>query len=298
MIRHTIDLFRKEQYMEHPDFDIFHYSDSETPKVLPHRHNFFEMYYLLSDELDYVVGSQSYHMTRGDFLLLPPGLLHYPSEMYLRSGKKYERFVLWCSLDFFERFTLFDPELNHMWDVVIQNNSYLVSPTPGVSSSLYDLLLKLLNEQNRQGYASKAMQGSILMEIFVVINRITAEKKTLGKHSPSENLFSNIITYIHSHLSEELSLTTLSEHFFVSKGYISRLFRDYMGIPVHQYILSLRLEGCRTAIENGAPITKMVEMYGFQDYSSFYRAFKNTFLMSPTDYRNSFSAQNEANGSE
>ena len=52
MIRQTIDLFRKEQSMNNPDFDIFNYSDSHPPKVLPHRHNFFEIYYLLSERLD------------------------------------------------------------------------------------------------------------------------------------------------------------------------------------------------------------------------------------------------------
>lgn len=275
--------------MENPDFEIYNYSDTEPPKVFPHKHNFFEIYYLLSDQLDYVVGNQEYHMKRGDFLLLPPGLLHYPSETFTGAEKHYARIVLWCDINYFEKFAAFDPEINHMWNVVIQNNSYHIQPSVNASTMLYEHLLLLLNEQTKQNFASKAMLSSILMEIFVLINRITFEKKTLGKHSPSENLFSNIITYIHSHLSENLSLLILSQHFFVSKGYISRLFRDYMGITVHQYILSLRLEGCCSAIQNGSPIMEVVEMYGFQDYSSFYRAFKNTFSVSPRDYQNSFS---------
>ncbi|MBS6196561.1 MAG: helix-turn-helix transcriptional regulator [Clostridiales bacterium] len=289
MIRHTIDLFRKEQYMENPDFEIYYYSDAEPPNVFPHRHNFFEIYYLLSDQLDYVVGSQEYHMKRGDFLLLPPGLLHYPSEMLAASGRHYSRIVLWCDINFFEKFAAFDPEINHMWDVVVQNNSYHIQPSIGASTNLCDHLLLLLDEQAKPEFAAKAMLSSILMEIFVLINRITFEKKTLGKHTPSENLFSNLINYIHSHLSENLSLDVLSKQFFVSKGYLSRIFRDYMGISIHQYILSLRLEGCRNAIQNGLPIVEVVEMYGFQDYSSFYRAFKNAFSVSPREYRNTFS---------
>lgn len=273
--------------MEQPDFEVYHYSDARPPKVFPHRHNFFEIYYLLSNELDYIVGNQEYRLTRGDFLLLPPGLLHYPSDIRLVDNKQYSRIVLWCNIEFFEKFISFDPELNYMWDVVVENNSYLIHPTLNESTKLHEFLIRLLDEQNRREFASKALLTSILMEIFVLINRITYEKKTLGKHTPSANLFSNIITYIHSHLAEDLTLTTLSQNFFVSKGYISRLFRDYMGIPVHQYILSLRLEGCRNAIQSGAPITKVVDMYGFHDYSSFYRAFKNTFSISPKDYQSS-----------
>lgn len=288
MIRQTIDMFRKEQYMNNPDFEIYHYSDPELPKVFPHRHNFFEVYYLLSERLDYVIGNQEYHMKRGDVLLLPPGLLHYPSEIPAHSKQNYSRIVLWCNIEFFEQVIQFDPDLNYMWDVVVQNSSYLIRPAVTASTQLYDQLLQLLNEQKQSGFATKAMSTSILMTIFVLLNRITCEKKHFGQHSPSANLFSNMINYIHSNLADELTLSTLSQHFFISKGYISRLFRDYMGISVHQYILSLRLEGCRKGIQAGIPITTVVDMYGFRDYSSFYRAFKNTFLVSPKEYQNSF----------
>lgn len=287
MIRQTIDLFRKEQYMDHPDFEIYNYSDAVAPKVLPHRHNFYEIYYLLSDQVDYAIGNHEYPMKKGDILLLPPGLLHYPSDMHISPGNNYARIVLWCNIDFFETFAHVDPSINHMWDVVVNNGSYHIRPTPGASSHLYDHFLRLLDEQKREAFASKGMTYSILMEIFVLINRIVREKKNLGKHRPLENLFSNIISYIHAHLTEELSLTILAQQFFVSKGYISRIFKDYMGIPVHQYILSLRLEGCRQAIQSGAPITTAAELYGFHDYSSFYRAFRSAFHVSPKEYQDS-----------
>lgn len=285
MIRQTIDLFHKKQYMDHSDFEIYNYSDSTAPKVFPHRHNFYEIYYLVSDRLDYVIGNHEYHMQKGDLLLLPPGLLHYPSDMHISPGNNYARIVLWCDIDFFETFARVDASVNHMWDVVVNNHSYHIRPTPGASSHLYDNFLQLLNEQKREAFASKGMTYSMLMEIFVLINRIVYETKNLENHKPLEHLFSNIISYIHAHLSEELSLSILADHFYVSKGYISRIFKDYMGIPVHQYILSLRLEGCRTAIQSGAPIATAAELYGFHDYSSFYRAFKSAFHVSPKEYQ-------------
>lgn len=286
MIRQTIDLFHKKQYMDHSDFEIYNYSDAVAPKVFPHRHNFYEIYYLVSEQLDYVIGNHEYHMKKGDLLLLPPGLLHYPSDMHITPGNNYARIVLWCNIDFFETFARIDTSVNHMWDVVVDNHTYHIRPTVGASSHLYDHFLRLLDEQKREAFASKGMTYSILMEIFVLINRIVYETKNLENHRPLEHLFSNIISYIHAHLSEELSLSVLAEHFYVSKGYISRIFKDYMGIPVHQYILSLRLEGCRTAIQSGAPITTAAELYGFHDYSSFYRAFKSAFHVSPKAYQN------------
>jgi len=285
LIRQTLDLFQEEQYMNQTDFEIYNYSDAVAPKVFPRRHNFYEIYYLLSDQVDYIIGNQEYHMNQGDFLLLPPGLLHYPTNMHIRPGQNYTRLILWCNIAFFESFAQYDPSINHMWNVVLGNDSFHIHPTAGDSACLYDHFIRLIDEQNRKAFASKVMSYSMLMEIFVLINRILYETNRLGKHQPSENLFSNVISYIHTHLTEELSLSILARQFYVSKGYISRIFKDYMGIPVHQYILSLRLEGCRKIIQTGMPITEATELYGFHDYSSFYRAFKNAFGVSPKEYQ-------------
>lgn len=277
--------------MESPDYEIYNYSDAETPKVFPHKHDFYEIYYLLSDNVKYVIGNQEYTPKKGDFILVPPGLLHYPSEMHITPGNNYSRIVLWCNIDFFESFVNADPAINHMWDAVIENNSYHIHPTTGASTRLYDLFLSLLEEQKHPAYASKAMAFSLLMGIFVRINRIIYETKNFEKHAPSDNMFANIISYIHTHLTEELTLSSLAQNFFVSGGYISRLFREYMGITVHQYIMSLRLEGCRKAIQSGCSIITAAEMYGFHDYSSFYRAFKSAFLISPREYQNSLKSK-------
>lgn len=272
--------------MEASDYEIYNYSDTVAPKVIPHKHSFYEIYYLLCDNVTYVIGNQEYHPKKGDFILVPPGLLHYPSEVHITPVKNYSRIVLWCNIDFFEQFVKIDPSLNHMWDAVVENNSYHLHPSSGISARIYDQMLLLLSEQKHPGFASGAMEFSLLMEIFVRINRIIYETKHFEKHVPAANMFSNIINYIHTHLAEELTLTTLSLHFFVSKGYISRIFKEYMGISVHQYIMSLRLEGCRKAIQAGTPIMMAVEMYGFHDYSSFYRAFKSAFLISPKECQN------------
>lgn len=285
MIRQTLDLFSKKQYMDTSDYEIHRYSDVRAPKVVPHKHNFYEIYYLLSEQLDYVIGRQEYHMKKGDFLLMPPGLLHYPTDMHISPKNHYSRIVLWINIDFFENFIKIDSSINQMWDTVIKNNAYLIRPTTGASSHLYDHFLRLLNEKTHPEFASKAMIHSILMEIFVIINRILYRTPNFESHSTSANIFSNLINYIHSHLAEDLSLEILSKHFFVSKGYISQIFKKYMEISVHQYILSLRLEGSRKAIQAGIPIMTAVDMYGFHDYSSFYRAFKGAFQMSPKEYQ-------------
>ena len=106
-----------------------------------------------------------------------------------------------------------------------------------------------------------------------------------------EDLYEGLIQYIEQHLEENLSLESLAQHFFVSKYHIAHLFKERLGLSIHQYIIKKRLAACRDAICSDAGITQIYELYGFQDYSSFFRAFKKEYGMSPKEYRTHYLSQ-------
>ena len=46
-----------------------------------------------------------------------------------------------------------------------------------------------------------------------------------------------------------------------------------------------RMQASREAILGGENISQVYERFGFRDYSSFYRAFRREYGMSPKEYR-------------
>lgn len=46
-----------------------------------------------------------------------------------------------------------------------------------------------------------------------------------------------------------------------------------------------RLSACQNAILSNISISKAYLMFGFKDYSNFYRAFKKEFGISPKEYK-------------
>ena len=63
------------------------------------------------------------------------------------------------------------------------------------------------------------------------------------------------------------------------------LVRRLTGYTLHQYINQKRLLRAGELIRAGVPVMKAAEQAGFAEYSTFLRAFQNTFHMSPREFR-------------
>ena len=58
-----------------------------------------------------------------------------------------------------------------------------------------------------------------------------------------------------------------------------------MGVSFYRYVTQRRLIAAKILIEKGILLEEVSRQTGFQDYSSFYRAFKNEYGISPRQYR-------------
>ena len=101
---------------------------------------------------------------------------------------------------------------------------------------------------------------------------------------PLSPLVQNVLQFIGSHLPEELSLEKLAGHFFVSKYHLSHAFTREVGVSVYRYIMMRRLLMARQLLSTGEPAGQVCRVCGFSDYTSFYRAFKSEYGVSPRDF--------------
>jgi len=108
-----------------------------------------------------------------------------------------------------------------------------------------------------------------------------------------ENSFDSICLYINARLHGEVTTTQLCEYFNISKSTVYRIFKDYGGVK--KYILLARLRHCYLDLYHADAskdkIKDIFENWGFQEASSFSRAFKKTFNVMPTEVlKRNFSA--------
>ncbi|MDO5392707.1 MAG: AraC family transcriptional regulator [Eubacteriales bacterium] len=285
--------FDARQYMQSDDFEIFYYKDVNLSRVSLHAHDHYEFYFFLEGRVTYRLGSRTYRLEPGDYLLIPPGVEH--NAETVSPNTPYRRFVLWLSPSFFRSLCEQDPEgYGYAFHYAAANGGCHFRPDYVTMQEILGLLMEMLEEQNHVRPFRGLSLHLKLLSFLVFLNRLTHEQ--LNEISPSyENaLYLSVCDYINQHLDETLSLDQIASFFYVSKYHIAHVFKDNMGISLHQYILKKRLHACKNAILTGMAFAKIYEQYGFHDYTVFYRAFKKEYGMSPTEYKEQHSMEQAA----
>ena len=104
---------------------------------------------------------------------------------------------------------------------------------------------------------------------------------TIGKKS----LLEQITIYIEDNAGKKLTLKETASHFGVSVSTVTQLFQKKSQTTFHGFVTQCRMEKARKLIFQGRTLESVGREVGYQDHSTFYRAFRQTFGMSPREYR-------------
>lgn len=94
--------------------------------------------------------------------------------------------------------------------------------------------------------------------------------------------------YIEQHMQDgSLSMETLASEMCITRGQLNRRVKTITGATTQHYVLRLRLEQAMQLLQTSElTISEIGYRCGFEDATSFSRAFKRTFGQPPTQYRN------------
>ena len=113
-------------------------------------------------------------------------------------------------------------------------------------------------------------------------------------HTQAENtvfryrrqLISDCIQYLRENYSQKITIEELSNNFFLSKSYLSSLFRQATGSSVVEYLQHIRIDkACELLTGTDLSITEISALVGYTDYRFFNKSFKKITGCTAQQYR-------------
>ncbi|NKF08289.1 response regulator [Clostridium gasigenes] len=104
-----------------------------------------------------------------------------------------------------------------------------------------------------------------------------------------------LIQYINENYNKEISLKTLSKMVYLNENYLSRYFKQKMGVGFSIYIRDIRINKAKELLIKGEKITVVAKEVGYSDHRQFNINFRKVTGLLPTEYKdqNNYFIKNE-----
>ena len=276
------DINNKVGYLN-DNFKIFHIRDKKDIKFEYHHHDFSKIVILIDADLTYYIEGKAYILKPWDILFVNKNEIHKP---VVNPNKYYERIVIWLNPDFMAKYAQGNNNLLKCFEVAIKNNYNLLRLNMKSIDIIKNLIQDIQNCNNSNEFGSEILKESLFVQLMVLMNRLflNSDKNRDIEDIQYDKTIEGVLNYINSNLENDLSIDTIASEFFISKYYLMRKFKNQIGSSIHNYVVQKRLILARSLISDGLSMSSVCSRCGFNDYSSFVRAFKKVYGVSPSNY--------------
>jgi len=148
-----------------------------------------------------------------------------------------------------------------------------------------DSLLALMEyEKNTDNSDKNNYYKSITSALYFFLQRHfpDSEKSRLGKSAKGD--FYRIVEYINEHYTENITVNSVSAHFYFSRGKLSTVFKKYAGVGINEYINQLRIKNANKLLLQGQSSTVAAFSSGFESIRTFNNCYKRIMGVTPGEY--------------
>lgn len=258
------------------------YNDEKAMDM--HIHDCYEIYYSISGGKQFLIDNCFYDIRPGDIFMINQFESHYLSQI---DTETHERIIVSIDPEYLKQVSTPDTDLSrcfHFRGTAFPHRLHL-SP-----EEQRRFLYYIHRFPDNAGPGEDILDHAVFLELMVFLNRAFERRCTSSSSAGDDSRTANheqvdeILSYINSHIQDDLSLDRLSAHFYLSSSYICRIFKAATGTTINKYITAKRITISKSLLSQGYPVNEVCEACGFNDYSNFLKAFSKAVGVTPKKY--------------
>lgn len=268
--------------------------DYEFTMPTKHFHEEYELYYLVKGERYFFIDTKYYHIKEGSLVFINRNSIHKTSTC---NCPYHDRINIELHHEPFSSFLDFTGEI--ALEPFFSKYQGVLNLEPKEQTYVYHLLNKIATEIKNNDSGSHIYIMCRLTELFIFAKRkfdtlkypITSDGNVV---STTHQKVADVASYIATHYTTSLSLTSLAQHFFINKSYLSRIFKEVTGYTITEYIHIARIQAAKKLLtQDDLSILEVATAVGYGNLTYFERVFNKITETSPLKYRKQFHRMNQ-----
>lgn len=260
--------------------DLFLNLHSE-PYIYFHNHTFFEFHIQIQGSVIHHYDEKVEQIQTGDILLISPALSHsYTADSTSKRSSRYLNLAISASY-FKSLITCLG--ISHLKTFIDDMELLMKFHIPPASlKQLCKRYDKLDTEENKQSSEYLLSLKFFLLSLLDIIHSIPSYS-----FSEKPRWLVDFLNILNDPNYYQLSIQELAQHSFYSPNHLSVLFKQYMGVTIHEYIRAKKMDHASYLLKNtDLNITAIAIQLGYSEQGHFSSLFKRIYKCSPLEYRN------------
>ena len=268
--------------------DVRYFQMRREADIRMNHHEYFELLYLHSGELEYRVGDERYPMKAGDLFVM--GCRPHRVASY---GRGQVRCVtLYFLSDLIRAHDPAGEEMQYLMPFLIQDAGFphVVPAKTGIPAQVFDLMRRVRSEVPSSSTRSRLTVRTYLKMMLVLLvnhySRFRDSQPVLTQMQRDLDRLRPVFGFIESRYSEEISVKDAASSVNMSKSHFMRFFKQVTGQPFVGHLNRFRVAKAQQLLATtDRSIAEIGQDVGFCNQSYFGLVFRKLAHASPREYK-------------
>ncbi|WP_195575651.1 response regulator [Paenibacillus sp. 1001270B_150601_E10] len=162
---------------------------------------------------------------------------------------------------------------------------------------IHSLLIRMIQNQ---GLSAREVFGDDIRYVYSIellrtkeehwslIHRATERMIELlleARSSSTHHTITALLSLIEQEMDQELTLHSAADRMFVNSSYLSRLFKQEMGVAFSSYVTTKKMERAKEVLQQGGRVYDAATATGYRDVSYFTKVFRKYWGATPGEFK-------------
>lgn len=247
-----------------------------------HVHDLYEILYVIDGTITYQIEGIHYELNGGDMILVSPTMLHKLESINTTNST---RIIINFSENYAKKLSTDRCDILKAFEITSLRKIHKISFDSSAQKTIkkyFDIMVEL---QFSKEYGDDLAFNLRFCQAMLMINKeVLNSREENNLVFTTNKVVSDVVEYINENYNKPILLSNISNKFSLSESRLSHLFKQETGMSIHKFLMKKRLMHSKTFIRNGEHINVVYALVGFNDNTSFFRAFKKEYNITPKKY--------------